>query len=98
MLVLEHLMHPGNETQYSDSSDEENWDLYHHCCELHPTIPFLASEDEDNSSSAGHICLFLPKFHCELNPIEMVCIFFVINSKFLTLNHAVLGLYKIPVL
>ena len=24
-------------------------------------------------TEAGHECLFLPKFHCELNPIEMVC-------------------------
>jgi hypothetical protein len=21
---------------------------------------------------SGHICLFLPQFHCELNPIEML--------------------------
>jgi len=23
-------------------------------------------------TDAGHLCIFLPKFHCELNPIEMV--------------------------
>lgn len=27
---------------------------------------------EDIIVKAGHLCIFLPKFHCELNPIEMV--------------------------
>ncbi len=27
---------------------------------------------EDCIAKAGHLCIFLPKFHCELNPIEMV--------------------------
>lgn len=30
------------------------------------------SQLETLITEAGHICLFLPKFHCELNPIEMV--------------------------
>jgi hypothetical protein len=28
---------------------------------------------EQNIRTRSHICVFLPKFHCELNPIEMVC-------------------------
>ena len=30
--------------------------------------PLIQSHIED----AGHICMFLPRFHCELNPIEML--------------------------
>jgi len=29
---------------------------------------------EHKVKAKGHICMFLPKFHCELNPIEMVCV------------------------
>jgi hypothetical protein len=28
---------------------------------------------EEKITEHGHLCVFLPKFHCELNPIEMVC-------------------------
>jgi len=29
---------------------------------------------EQKITSRGHLCIFLPKFHYELNPIEMACI------------------------
>ena len=29
---------------------------------------------EQKIKSHAHLCTFLPKFHCELNLIEMVCI------------------------
>ena len=38
---------------------------------------FQESLLEQKIKSKGHICTFLPKFHCELNPIEMACIYFL---------------------
>lgn len=41
---------------------------------------------------AGHECIFLPKFHCELNPIEMVSQFNLLIIYFNLLYSAVLGM------
>jgi len=49
------------------------------CCMAH----LLSKQDnfclqisllEQKITSRGHLCIFLPKFHYELNPIEMACI------------------------
>lgn len=36
------------------------------------------SQVEEVLTERGHLCIFLPKFHCELNPIEMVCFYFIL--------------------
>jgi len=43
---------------------------------------------EQKMKVRGHICTFLPKFHCELNPIEMVFnLFFLIISHLKSLQY-----------
>src|SRR5712691_1998365 len=36
------------------------------------------SQVEEVLTERGHLCIFLPKFHCKLNPIEMVCFYFIL--------------------
>lgn len=58
---------------------------------------FLNQESmlESLIKKAGHKCIFLPKFHCELNPIEMV-ILLIVSQALTDALFQVLGLGKIP--
>jgi len=38
-------------------------------------------------NSRGHECIFLPKFHCELNPIEMVCVYLSFSNCLTSLKY-----------
>jgi hypothetical protein len=42
-------------------------------------------------TDAGHLCLFLPKFHYELNQIEMVCIYFTSSCSSLLVHYSSTG-------
>ena len=48
---------------------------FNDCCnkrilKLQPDFIKQKSLVQETTKAAGHLCLFLPKFHCELNPIE----------------------------
>jgi hypothetical protein len=54
------------------SAPDDEWCCMHRVLTLQEDFrlekPLIQSIIED----AGNVCLFLPRFHCELNPIEML--------------------------
>ena len=60
------------------------------CCMAHllsqqPDFCDQVSLLEQKITTHGHLCLFLPKFHYELNPIEMVSLLYLSHTHILML-------------
>ena len=50
---------------------------------------------EQTITDQGHLCVFLPKFHCKLNPIKMVCDAFISHVQLILIpTHTVLGVMQ----
>ena len=68
----------------------------HNCC----MVRLLSNQDdfrhqesllEQKIKARGHFCIFLPKFHCKLNPIEMVSSVFLFPLNQLILLYSIGG-------
>ena len=54
------------------STPDDEWCCMHQVLMLQDDFASEKSLIQSIIEDAGHICLFLPRFHCELNPIEML--------------------------
>ena len=54
------------------SSAGDQWCCMHHVLSLQDDFCAEKSLMQSIIKSAGHVCMFLSKFHCELNPIKML--------------------------
>jgi hypothetical protein len=53
-------------------SGVDEWCCMHRVLSLQQDFQSETSLVQSIIECAGHVCLFLPRFHCELNPIEML--------------------------
>ena len=66
------------EEDLARSQEPENIELMNDWCCMSRILSLQEDFAQEKSmlqhyiEGRGHICMFLPKFHCELNPIEMV--------------------------
>ena len=65
------------EEDLTEAQDPVSEQLNEWCC-LYQILSLQANFTNEKPmiqhyiESQGHVCMFLPKFHCELNPIEML--------------------------
>jgi hypothetical protein len=57
---------------YTDSQDDLDWCCMYRVLSLQEDFATEKPMLQRYIESRGHVCMFLPKFHCELNPIEML--------------------------
>ena len=54
------------------SAPSNNWCCMHRVLSLQDDFAYEKPLLQHYLEGRGHVCLFLPKFHCELNPIKML--------------------------
>src|ERR1700720_2484893 len=60
------------EAEESVEESEDKWCCMYKVMSLQDDFVNEKPQLQHDLEARGHICLFLPKFHCELNPIELV--------------------------
>ena len=69
-----------------------SWCCMHHVLSLPDNFSNEKLLLQHYLNSCGHVCLFLLKFHCELNPIEMLWDYAKYHKLFQLLFHCFINL------
>jgi hypothetical protein len=84
----------GNESSASDKCHK--WCCMYKVMSLHEDFVNEKPQLQHDLEARGHVCLFLPKFHCELNLIKLVWGYVRYRELLFSLNQSKENALRIP--
>jgi hypothetical protein len=69
---------------------EDKWCCMYKVMSLQEDFVNEKPQLQHDLEARGHVCLFLPKFHCELNPIKLVWGYAKYRELLFSLNHLII--------